>query len=41
MTMRCDEPVTQLHIKPAMTVNELVSGMGKAGRTMAGHFIVR
>jgi len=36
MTMQCDEPVTQLHIKPGMTVNELVSGMGKAGAYNGG-----
>ena len=34
--MKCDEPVTQLHIKPTMTVNELVSAMGKAGAYNGG-----
>ena len=37
ITMQCDEPVTQLHIKPGMTVNDLVNGMGKPARIMAGH----
>ena len=34
--MQCDEPVIQLHIKPGMTVNELVSAMGKAGAYNGG-----
>ena len=36
MTHSCDEPVTQLHVKPGMTVNELVSAMGKAGAYNGG-----
>lgn len=34
--MQCDEPVVQLHIKPGMTVNELVNAMGKAGAYNGG-----
>ncbi len=34
--MQCDEPVIQLHIKPGMTVNELVNAMGKAGAYNGG-----
>jgi deoxyhypusine synthase len=34
--MHCDEPVTQLHVKPGMTVNDLVIGMGKAGAYNGG-----
>jgi deoxyhypusine synthase len=34
--MQCDEPVTQLHIKPGMTVNDLVNAMGKAGAYNGG-----
>ena len=36
MTRPCDEPVTQLHVKPGMTVNELVEAMGKAGAYNGG-----
>jgi deoxyhypusine synthase len=36
MTKECDEPVTQLHVKPKMTVNELVMAMGKAGAYNGG-----
>ena len=36
MAKQCDEPVTQLHVKPKMTVNELVNGMGKAGAYNGG-----
>jgi deoxyhypusine synthase len=36
MAKQCDEPVTQLHVKPAMTVNELVMAMGKAGAYNGG-----
>ena len=36
MTMQCDEPVIQLHIKPGMTVNQLVNAMGKAGAYNGG-----
>ncbi len=36
MTHPCDEPVTQLHVKPGMTVNELVRAMGKAGAYNGG-----
>src|SRR5512135_1554979 len=34
--MQCDEPVVQIHIKPGMTVNELVNAMGKAGAYNGG-----
>jgi deoxyhypusine synthase len=34
--MQCDEPVIQLHVKPGMTVNELVTAMGKAGAYNGG-----
>ncbi|MFA5415145.1 MAG: deoxyhypusine synthase [Methanoregula sp.] len=36
MVKKCDEPVTQVHIRPGMTVNELVSAMGKAGAYNGG-----
>jgi len=36
MTRSCDEPVTQLHVKPAMTVGELIDAMGKAGAYNGG-----
>ncbi len=36
MTRPCDEPVTQLHVKPAMTVGELIDAMGKAGAYNGG-----
>ena len=36
MAKKCDEPVTQVHIRPGMTVNELVSAMGKAGAYNGG-----
>jgi deoxyhypusine synthase len=36
MTQPCDMPVTQLHVKPKMTVNELVEAMGKAGAYNGG-----
>ncbi|MDD1683077.1 MAG: deoxyhypusine synthase [Methanoregula sp.] len=36
MAKECNEPVTQLHVKPAMTVNELVRAMGKAGAYNGG-----
>ena len=36
MTQPCEMPVTQLHVKPAMTVNELVQAMGKAGAYNGG-----
>ncbi len=36
MANDCDEPVTQLHVKPGMTVNELVEAMGKAGAYNGG-----
>ena len=36
MTHQCDEPVTQMHIRPSMTVGELVNAMGKAGAYNGG-----
>ena len=36
MAKECNEPVTQLHVRPAMTVNELVMAMGKAGAYNGG-----
>jgi deoxyhypusine synthase len=36
MTKQCEMPVTQLHVKPKMTVNELVEAMGKAGAYNGG-----
>lgn len=36
MAKQCDEPVTQIHIKPKMTVNDLVTAMGKAGAYNGG-----
>ena len=36
MTQLCGKPVTQLHVKPKMTVNELVKAMGKAGAYNGG-----
>ena len=36
MTQPCEMPVTQLHVKPKMTVNELVVAMGEAGAYNGG-----
>jgi deoxyhypusine synthase len=36
MAKQCDDPVTQIHLKPKMTVNELVTAMGKAGAYNGG-----
>jgi deoxyhypusine synthase len=36
MTQPCEMPVTQLHVKPKMTVNELVVAMGQAGAYNGG-----
>jgi deoxyhypusine synthase len=36
MAQHCDEPVTQIHIQPGMTVNELVTAMGRAGAYNGG-----
>jgi len=36
MVKKCDEPVPQVHIRPGMTVTELVSAMGKAGAYNGG-----
>jgi len=36
MKHQCDEPVSQVHISPRMTVGELVSAMGKAGAYNGG-----
>ena len=36
MSHPCDEPVTQLHVKPGMTVNDLVEAMGRAGAYNGG-----
>ena len=36
MTQPCEMPVTRLHVKPKMTVNELVKAMGKAGAYNGG-----
>ncbi|MCK9631219.1 MAG: deoxyhypusine synthase [Methanoregula sp.] len=36
LTQPCDQPVTQLHVKPKMTVNELVAAMGQAGAYNGG-----
>ena len=36
MTKQCEMPVTQLHVKPEMTVNELVKAMGQAGAYNGG-----
>ena len=36
MTQPCEMPVTQMHLKPGMTVNELVEAMGKAGAYNGG-----
>ncbi len=36
MKNQCDKPVTQMHIRPAMTVGELVAAMGKAGAYNGG-----
>ena len=36
MTQPCEMPVTQLHVKPKMTVNELVVAMGNAGAYNGG-----
>ena len=36
ITLHCEEPVTQLHVKPKMTVHELVMAMGKAGAYNGG-----
>jgi len=36
MAKPCDDPVTQIHVRPGMTVNELVDAMGKAGAYNGG-----
>jgi deoxyhypusine synthase len=36
MAKQCDDPVTQIHLKPKMTVNELVTAMGMAGAYNGG-----
>jgi deoxyhypusine synthase len=36
MAQHCDEPVTQIHIKPKMSVDELVRAMGRAGAYNGG-----
>jgi deoxyhypusine synthase len=36
MGKECSEPVTQMHLKPKMTVGELVSAMGEAGAYNGG-----
>jgi deoxyhypusine synthase len=36
MAKLCNEPVTQIHLNPKMTVNELVTAMGKAGAYNGG-----
>jgi len=36
MGKECSEPVTQMHIKPKMTVGELVNAMGRAGAYNGG-----
>jgi len=36
MGKKCSEPVTQMHLKPMMTVGELVSAMGEAGAYNGG-----
>ncbi len=36
MKHQCDEPVIQMHVRPAMTVGELVNAMGKAGAYNGG-----
>ncbi|HII98192.1 MAG TPA: deoxyhypusine synthase, partial [Methanoregula sp.] len=36
MTQPCEMPVNQLHVKPKMTVNELVVAMGQAGAYNGG-----
>ncbi|NLD58020.1 MAG: deoxyhypusine synthase [Methanomicrobiales archaeon] len=36
MTQPCEMPVNQLHVKPKMTVNELVMAMGEAGAYNGG-----
>ncbi len=36
MTQPCEMPVNQLHVKPKMTVNELVVAMGEAGAYNGG-----
>ena len=41
MAKQCDEPVTQIHMKPKMTVNELVTAMGKAGAYNGGSLVPR
>lgn len=36
MAKQCDEPVNQIHLKPEMTVNQLVTAMGNAGAYNGG-----
>ena len=36
MTNECTDPVLQMHIRPGMTVGELVDGMGRAGAYNGG-----
>jgi deoxyhypusine synthase len=36
MPKQCDEPVNQIHLKPEMTVNQLVTAMGNAGAYNGG-----
>jgi deoxyhypusine synthase len=36
ITLHCEEPVTQLQVRPKMTVNDLVIAMGKAGAYNGG-----
>jgi deoxyhypusine synthase len=36
MAKQCDEPVNQIHLKPKMTVNQLVTAMGNAGAYNGG-----
>jgi deoxyhypusine synthase len=36
MGKECSEPVSQIHLKPAMTVGELVAAMGRAGAYNGG-----
>jgi len=36
MSKPCDEPVAQLHVKPGMTVGELIDAMGRAGAYNGG-----
>ncbi|MGD0079415.1 MAG: deoxyhypusine synthase [Methanoregula sp.] len=36
MAKPCDDPVTQIHVRPGMTVSELVDAMGRAGAYNGG-----